>query len=469
MPLVKVDVFLKEFSANIINGSAALFVGAGMSRPAGYVDWKGLLKDIAAELDLDIDREDDLVTLAQFHVNLRSRAAINQLLVEQFVQDLAPTENHHLLASLPIRVVWTTNYDNLLEQSYADAGKVADVKIKPTNFAATRPRAEVTIYKMHGDRADPAEAILCKEDYETYDEGRTVFSTALRGDLTQRTFLFLGFGFSDPNVGYILSRVRRLLEHNSRQHYCVVKKPDPTAGDNAKYDAKRFPHWLEDLRRYHIQPVVIDSYAEITQILAQLNQRSLLRNVFVSGSAAEYAPLGQDGLQELCTELGKQLMGVDANIVSGFGSGVGGQLVFGALSALPKNNDERLQLWPFPQSVPPGTSRSAFWTDYRTRMIRTAGICLVVSGNKHVKGQPVAADGVREEVAIARKLGRVVLPIGASGWVAKELWDEVMKDPARHFPAGVDLREELKTLGDDNANPAQIAKAAASAVRKLRR
>jgi len=35
------------------------------------VNWKELLKDIAADVGLDLDKEDDLVTLAQFHVNER--------------------------------------------------------------------------------------------------------------------------------------------------------------------------------------------------------------------------------------------------------------------------------------------------------------------------------------------------------------------------------------------------------------
>lgn len=40
-----------------------------MSKNQGYVDWKELLSDIAEELSLDINKEDDLISLAQFHVN----------------------------------------------------------------------------------------------------------------------------------------------------------------------------------------------------------------------------------------------------------------------------------------------------------------------------------------------------------------------------------------------------------------
>lgn len=78
--------FLKEYTRALREGDSALFVGAGISQAAGYVDWKQLLKEIAEELDLDIDRETDLVALAQFHVNRRGgRDRLNQLLIDEFL------------------------------------------------------------------------------------------------------------------------------------------------------------------------------------------------------------------------------------------------------------------------------------------------------------------------------------------------------------------------------------------------
>ena len=43
-----------------------MFIGAGFSKSVGYVDWKNLLKDVADDLGLDIDKEYDLVSLAQY-------------------------------------------------------------------------------------------------------------------------------------------------------------------------------------------------------------------------------------------------------------------------------------------------------------------------------------------------------------------------------------------------------------------
>src|ERR1043165_2228444 len=108
------EEFLKDFTTALDEGYAALFAGAGLSRPSGYVDWKELLRGVADDLGLSVDVETDLISLAQFHVNVRQgRTRLNQLVVDEFTKDTKTTENHKLIANLPIRTVWTTNYDTL--------------------------------------------------------------------------------------------------------------------------------------------------------------------------------------------------------------------------------------------------------------------------------------------------------------------------------------------------------------------
>ena len=42
-----IETFLREFSKEVEEGNAAIFVGAGLSIPAGLVDWRKLLKTVA--------------------------------------------------------------------------------------------------------------------------------------------------------------------------------------------------------------------------------------------------------------------------------------------------------------------------------------------------------------------------------------------------------------------------------------
>ena len=65
----EVESFIKDYVKKLHEGTASVFAGAGLSIPAGFVNWPDLLRDIAHELGLDIDIETDLVSIAQYHVN----------------------------------------------------------------------------------------------------------------------------------------------------------------------------------------------------------------------------------------------------------------------------------------------------------------------------------------------------------------------------------------------------------------
>ena len=49
---IMIDRIVKELEEN----NFAIFAGAGLSAPAGYVNWKELLRPLSIELNLDIDK-----------------------------------------------------------------------------------------------------------------------------------------------------------------------------------------------------------------------------------------------------------------------------------------------------------------------------------------------------------------------------------------------------------------------------
>jgi hypothetical protein len=448
---------LKQFTKELQSGEAALFVGAGLSKASGFVDWKGLLRDIATELKLDVDREHDLIALAQYHVNDRKgRGHINQLLIEEFTKDAKLTENHRLIATLPVHTVWTTNYDELLEVAFLEGHRKPDVKTTKQNLATTLPNRGVVIYKMHGDCRQPHDAVLTKDDYETYGEKREGFSTALRGDLVDRTFLFLGFSFTDPNIDYILSRIRGLLGENQRVHYCIMKWPDvPKDGSGAaqaeyEYQRRKLELRISDLSRYQIHAVMINKYEEVTEILRELNRRSHLKHVFVSGSAHDNDPLGKDRLESFCAELGHEIIKHGLNPMSGFGLGIGSSVALGGLELIYADDlpISRMSFFPFPQQGPAGTTKETFYSQYRRTILSNSGFAVYISGNRldPVSKKTVIAPGVMEEFEIATQLGTIPIPLGASGWAAQEIWRQVSNQPNRYYGA-TDVSAPLSILG----------------------
>ena len=260
MERLKIEL-IENFTEALLDQNAAVFAGAGLSVPAGYVNWRELMRSFASDLGLDVDREHDLIEVAQYHLNERSRHQINQAIVRELNRKATSTENHQILAKLPIKTYWTTNYDTLIEDALREADKNPDVKITQANLSTNIPRRDAVVYKMHGDKSQPNEAVVTKDDYEAYNDKRLLFSTALQGDLVAKTFLFLGFSFTDPNLSYVLSRIRVLLGENRRDHYCLIRRVqrrDYDTNGEFTYEKVKQELKLKDLGRYGIIGVLVD-------------------------------------------------------------------------------------------------------------------------------------------------------------------------------------------------------------------
>lgn len=442
--------FINKYVKEIKENSAAMFIGAGFSKSAGYVDWKNLLRGIAEELGLDVDKEDDLVSLAQYYCNQNdNRSGINDVIFEEFNKEKKVDENHRIIARLPISTYWTTNYDSLIEDALSEAKKIVDVKYNNKQLSLRKPRRDAVVYKMHGDKSNPDEAILIKEDYEKYYRDHAQFVTALSGDLISKTFLFIGFSFFDPNIDYILSRIQVAYEQqNNRQHYAImrkVKKADYEDQAEYEYAKKKHEFFIADLKRYNIQAVLINEYSEITDILNEISRRLYQNNVFISGSATEYGDYTKEEAIEFITLLSQRLIAKDYNIVSGFGVGVGSAVITGALQEIYINrntiNDGRLLLRPFPQGIKDDDSRKKLWKQYREDMISRAGISIYLFGNKKDNDHIVLADGMKVEHEIARERHNLIVPVGCTGFVAQEIWDEINKDLTAYY---TNVDENLK-------------------------
>jgi len=459
----QINSFIKHFAKEVKENNAAIFAGAGLSVAAGFVDWKSLLKPIADELGLDILKEENLVSLAQYHCNEqgRNRHRINQLLIDEFSKAAKLTENHHILARLPITTYWTTNYDKLIEKALEAAYKVPDVKYTVEQLATTRPKRDAVVYKMHGDVEHPAKAVLIKEDYEKYHIDFAPYIAALTGDLVSKTFLFLGFSFTDPNIDYILSRIRATYTEHQRQHYCIMRRisrTDCLDDDDFTYKVRKHELFVNDLKRYNVTTLLVDEYSQITDILRKIEQLYKVKTVFLSGSAHEYGTIGQDTADKIVNDLSRTLIRKDFKIVSGYGLGMGIAVINGAMDEIyshgARATDEQIMVRPFPQS---GT---VLWDDYRKDMISHAGIAIFMFGNKLDGLNVVLANGVRREFEMAVENGLYVVPVGATGYMAEALWQEVSANMDKFFPNhSAEFDANFAELGNTALGPDELVDA----------
>ncbi|SEJ40265.1 SIR2-like domain-containing protein [Myroides marinus] len=463
--------FIEDFVIEINSGDAAIFAGAGLSASLGFVNWKELLRDFAEELKLDIDKEHDLISLAQYHYNKFKRGKINNKIKNEFTTLKKGSENHKILSRIGIETFWTTNYDQLIEKSLESEGKTVERKLRNEDFASNIKKKDAIVYKMHGDKDSPDEAVLIKDDYETYNDKKEFFSTTLRGDLLSKTFLFIGFSFDDPNLEYILSRIKILLKHNTPTHYCFFKevleenfndskKTSKQNNEDFLYEKIKQELKIQDLVRYGIHAIMIRKYTDITAILREIEKRLKRKNIFISGAAHDYTPYTEETAKDLIHSLSYEIAKNEYKIISGFGLGIGSIVINGALdyklNSNYRNLDDLLILRPFPQIQSGTKSIAEVWTDYRNEMISKAAIAIFVFGNKLEGEVVVDSNGMLEEFKICLANNVIPIPIGATGYISKKLWDKVIADLNSYYPKNNDLHDAIKELGRENLTKEEL-------------
>ena len=98
------------------------------------------------------------------------------------------------------------------------------------------------------------------------------------------------------------------------------------------------------------------------------------------------------------------------------------------------------------------------WKKYREQMMGQAGIVVFVFGNKlDSGGKVIPSNGMRQEFEIAVKAGLIPIPIGATGFMAEELWKEVSANLKNYIPsADKEFEADFVLLGDASRPPDEL-------------
>lgn len=431
--------FLAEFPKAIADDAAAIFVGAGVSIGAGYPSWKELLREIGEELGVDSGDVHDLAALAQWSVRKSAgRTRVNNVIRAAISPDRSIPAPLHTIARLPIRSLWTTNYDRLIERAFAEINRPIDI-VSAASDLALRPRpGAARLFKMHGsvDRLD--DIVIATDDYELYRLNRGAFLPILQAHMTSFSMLFMGLSFTDPNVRHVLSLIRESFSASPPEHFAIVRPPQRGDFRSAKeYKARLTQHrlWADDLLRYGLQVVEIEKYGEVADLMRDVERRVASNRVWISGSwpLTGGPPDDLTYVADVAFAIGHQLGLNNFTLVSGAGLTIGSATISGFLGALQQSGswdlERRLIARPFPQSLEGKTPDHDQWAALRAEMARIAGAIVFIGGAKLERGHIVDAEGVRAELDAARKIGVFLLPIGSTGGAARTVAEELIRIP----------------------------------------
>ena len=195
------------------------------------------------------------------------------------------------------------------------------------------------------------------------------------------------------------------------------------------------------------------------------------KTIFISGSAEHYGAWSKKEALSFIHLLSKSIILADFKIVNGFGWGVGSAVFNGALEAIyerpGKYSKKQLLVRPFPQIKTGNKELPKLWAAHRQNMISLAGIAIFVFGNKMKDGKLEIADGVDKEFRMAISQGLIPIPIGATGYVTKNISDEILETP-KNFYSGMEwIIPIIEELADPTLQMEEMIKKVMSIIKMI--
>lgn len=417
----------KRFIDGLINqlklSNLSFFLGAGVSIGAGFPSWEELLEDIAGDIEIDVKRETDLYRIFQYCVNESSLSVVHGRVYEKLSKLSHESAGIESVLKLPVDSFWTTNFDQVLERNIENKHGVKPIIIYRdadlTKVQSNLSKTNFKVFKLNGHLDDTTSWVLTQSDLERYGDKHRGMLTFFRRELVQNTFFFLGNSFTDTVILSALSEVRKYFGELNQYHYTILKR------ENERQD---FDCFVKDLEiRYGIKTLVVESYNEIPLVLNEISEKLRKRQVYFSGSFRSISNEEQNFITDLSERLTTKLLECGFKICSGMGRRLGDLVAGSSLRWLVENNhivSKSLILRP-DKYYQHGADGKPNDTTRRMREYaqHDSGIAVFICGQE--KEQATGSDGTYQEFEIAKENGLKIIPIGATGYEARTIWQEI--------------------------------------------
>lgn len=205
---------LDDLAKRLDPRNTVLLFGAGSSMPSGAPSVRKLIEHFSNTFGVPSDGYSlsEMASLCEAKANRRK--VIDEL--RKLCAGLKPTGGLKNLALYPWKSIFTSNYDDLVEQVYKVRKKKLRVFHSNFSFTTGDESEDCVLFKIHGtiDRdvadGDNSRIILSEADYEQTEQYREFLYDRLKGDLAGSDLVIIGQSLADPDLKAIVNRAAAL-------------------------------------------------------------------------------------------------------------------------------------------------------------------------------------------------------------------------------------------------------------------
>jgi len=274
----------------VLYGKCSLFVGAGASIDSGGPSTSEL-SDLLAERVLMTDQRgialSDIVDYIDGAMGRRQATAS----IADRLRGLKPSASLVALAALPWKSVYTTNFDDLFEQAFAQV-RPGELQAVVSAHDLDQLRPDLTpLFYLHGSIKQPNDPsmglVLTQRDLIRAVSQRQAFYHRLTDDATSNEIVYIGFSLGDQDFRATIVEVHDAVDNRQEfipRGYAVM--PNPPAFAGAYWDTQKitlvpgtltdFAQALETLRsgRAGVQAIPIGATPLLASFLSSVNPAS---------------------------------------------------------------------------------------------------------------------------------------------------------------------------------------------------
>lgn len=236
-------LLLRQFE----KGNAVLFAGAGFSigaRNSQHTDppdAKALARLLATECGWEYQDEDLPVVFAQAERHLGTKALRSFLAT--LYQDCTPAHWHYLVSQLHWYRIYTTNIDDVIEQSYAGKpAQVMDMLVCPTDYQEPDPWYQrVQCVHLHGSVLADKPLTFTLGDFGQRTAVSDPWYQQFVEDMQSKSIVFIGTRLAEPPYYHYLSlRAKRPAGSAEIRAKCFIVAPQNSPILRREFEAQGY-------------------------------------------------------------------------------------------------------------------------------------------------------------------------------------------------------------------------------------